>query len=171
MLLKRHCMTAAGAALSIVTILTASAPAQAALVAYSAKFVCGDRTSDSSVVKGTYETTVNIHNPHFVTIQFPKKAVIARPQSSPPGAISPQVQEVLAPDGAVGVNCRDIRLLFTPPAPGFIEGFLVIYIDNSRPIDVVEVHTARHRGAPPDGSLDVESIDTRQVNPLLVIVP
>ena len=170
MLHKRDWISAAAAVLAVMGSMTAQAQAQTAQISYAAKFVCGPRTTDSSVVRGQYETTVNIHNPHLVTIQFRKKAVLALPQSSPPGPISNFVQEVLAPDQALGVNCRDIRILFAPVAvPAFIEGFLVIYIDANRPIDVVEVHTARHRGVAADGSLDVESIDTRQVDPLRVV--
>jgi hypothetical protein len=172
MLFKHDWIPAAAAVLALIGSITTQAQAQTALVSYAAKFVCGPRTVDISVVKGQYETTVNIHNPHLVTIQFRKKAVIALPQSSPPGLISNFVQEVLTPDQALGVNCRDIRALFAPVAvPAFIEGFLVIYIDATRPIDVIEVHTARHRGTVADGSLDVESIDTRQVDPLRVVVP
>lgn len=173
MVFKRAFNPAACASFALAAILTTATPAQAALVAYSAKFVCGPRTVDSSVVKGQYETTVNIHNPHFIPIQFRKKAVLALPQSANPGPISNFVTEALKPDEALGVNCRDIRVLFSPLAvPAFIEGFLVIYIDETIPLDVVEVHTARHRGtgsSASPGEFDVESIDTRQVTPIRAI--
>jgi hypothetical protein len=154
-----------------------SAQAQERL-AYSCKFVCGTRTSDVSVVRGVYETTCNIHNPHFVTAQFQKKAVIALPQSSPPGRISPFVTEVLTPDQALGVNCRDIRALFPPPAvPAFIEGFLVIYVPGTAAgmppleLDVVGVRTARPRqGTSADVSIyDVSSIDVERVVPIRAV--
>ncbi|MGQ0484999.1 MAG: hypothetical protein ACT4SY_06565, partial [Hyphomicrobiales bacterium] len=121
--------------------------AQTTLLSYSAKFVCGTRTFEQAVVRGVYETSVNIHNPHFVQVKFQKKAVIAKPQRSPPGPISPFKNELLLADQARGVDCVDIRNLFVPAIPVgvFIEGFLVIYIDPRLPLDVVAVYTARER--------------------------
>ena len=172
MLHKRDWIYAAAAVLAVTGSMAPQAQAQTPVLSYAAKFVCGTRTSfDYSVVKGLYETSVNIHNPHFATVQFRKKAVIAWPQSSPPGPISNIVQEVLQSDQALGVNCPDIRRLFVPSAAGFIEGFLVLYVPDNTPFDVVEVHTARHSGTVTDGSRDVESIDTREVNPQRVIMP
>lgn len=90
--------------------------AQTALLSYAAKFVCGTRTIEQAVVRGVYETSVNIHNPHLFQVAFRKKAVIALPQRSPPGKISPFRNELLLADEALGVDCVDIRNLFVPPA-------------------------------------------------------
>ena len=164
MTFKSTWIPATGIALAL---LGSEAPAQAAnQLSYAAKFVCGTRISDVSVVTGFYETSVNIHNAQFQPIVARKKAVIALPQSSGPGRISPIVQEPLQPDAAVGVNCKDIRALFVPAAAGFIEGFLVVYVPESTPIDVTDVITARHRaGTDPD----VESINVYEVHPITVV--
>ena len=149
------------------------ASAQTALLAYSAKFVCGTRTTELGVVRGVYETSVNIHNPHFRQAPFKKKAVIALPQRSPPGRISAFKNEVLLPDEALGVDCIDIRNLFVPPAAGFIEGFLVIYIVPGLPLDVVGVNTARNRiGTNPDTFIyDATSISVERVTPIQTVAP
>jgi hypothetical protein len=153
--------------------------AQQQLNAYSAKFVCGTQGLDSprgsNVVRGLYSTTINIHNPRGGPNQvavFRKKAVIARPQRArEPGPISEFVVEQLPPDGALGVDCPDIRALFPGALPAFIEGFLVLYILAPQELDVVGVYTARHRplgGAPPPpdtSQFDVESIDVETFNP------
>jgi len=165
---KSNWIPAAGIALALVGLPGIEAHAQTALLSYAAKFVCGPRAADSSVVRGTYETSVNIHNPHFSRIVARKKAVIALPQSAPPGPISKPVNEPLQADGAVGVNCKDIRDLFAPPATGFIEGFLVVYVPAATPIDVVDVITARHNaGTDPD----VETINVYVVQPIRVTAP
>jgi hypothetical protein len=168
MTFKSNWIPATGIALALVGLAGTGAQAQTPLLSYAAKFVCGTRTIDSSVVTGLYETTVNIHNPQFRVVIAQKKAVIALPQSLPPGKISNLVQESFGADGALGVNCRDIRFLFVPPAPGFIEGFLVVYVPAATPLDVVDVITARHRaGADPD----VESINVYEVHPIAVTAP
>ena len=166
---KSNWIPAAGIALALVGLPGIEAHAQTALLSYAAKFVCGSRTlPDSSVVTGFYETSVNIHNPHFSRVVARKKAVIALPQSAPPGPISKPVNEPLRSDGAVGVNCDDIRALFAPPATGFIEGFLVVYVPAATPIDVVDVITARHNaGTDPD----VETINVYVVQPIRVTAP
>ena len=145
--------------------------AQTQQLAYSAKFVCGIRTGDVGVVRGTYETTINVHNPHFVTVQFQKKAVIALPERSARGKISQIRVESLKPDEAMGVDCRDIRGLFSPAPVSFIEGFLVIYIP--RQIDVVGVYTARERnGTSADAAIyDASSIAVERVTPIAVQPP
>ncbi len=149
------------------------ASAQTALLAYSAKFVCGTRGAEVGVVRGVYETSVNIHNPHFTQAAFKKKAVIALPQRSPPGRISAFKNELLLADQARGVDCVDIRNLFAPPAGGFIEGFLVIYVDPKLPLDVVGVYTARERlGSNPDfAQYDAKSIAVERVTPIQTVAP
>jgi hypothetical protein len=154
--------------------------AQQQLFAYSAKFVCGTRPIDavggSNVVRGRYATTINIHNPRFQVVPFRKKAVIALPQRArEPGRISEFVNERLPPDGALGVDCPDIRALFPGVAlPAFIEGFLVLYIPVPFELDVVGVYTARHRplpGTPDTSQYDVESIDVETFAPKRVPGP
>jgi len=153
-----------------------SAPAtfaQTALLSYSAKYVCGTRTLEQAVVRGVYETSINIHNPHFVQVSFQKKAVIALPQRLPFGRISPFKNERFLADQARGVDCVDIRNLFVPPATGFIEGFLVIYVDPRLPLDVVGVYTARERiGSSADfPQYDAKSIAVERVTPIQTVAP
>ena len=100
---KSHWIPAAGISLALLAFLGTSVHAQTlTLLSYAAKFVCGPRNIDSSVVRGFYETSVNIHNPHFVRVVARKKAVIALPQSSPPGPISKFVPEALGPTERLG---------------------------------------------------------------------
>jgi hypothetical protein len=152
---------------------TAGEPsAQTPVFAYSAKFVCGPRTADLDVVRGIYRSKVNIHNPLFAPVQFRKKAVIALPQRSPRGRISPFVPETLLADEAIGVDCVDIRQLFPPPAlPAFIEGYIVLYASTPL-LDVDTVQTVRKRnGTSADGaiydatSIDVERVEAKQIPP------
>lgn len=73
----------------------------------------------------------------------------------------------------MGVDCRDIRGLFSPtPVPAFIEGFVVIYIPQ-RQIDVVGVYTARERnGTSADTAIyDATSIAVERVTPISVQRP
>ena len=150
----------------------AAQEAAAQTLVYSAKFVCGTNTSDQGVVIGLYETSVNIHNPHFREVRFQKKAVIALPQRSQQrGPISKRRLERLKSDEAVGVDCVDIRALFGTTAPtGFIEGFVVLYVPRSFPLDVVGVNTARERkGSSADTPIyDVSSISVERVTPINV---
>lgn len=143
-----------------------AAQAQTTLFSYSAKFVCGPRGGDLQVVRGSYATVVNIHNPHFQPVNFRKKAVIAFSQREPRGPIAEFVRESLKADEALGVDCRDIRALFDPAIvlPPLIEGFVVIY--SPVQLDVVVVYTARHRsGVAPNDSNEVETMDVEEVTP------
>lgn len=129
------------------TYLPTSAQAQAQMVEYAAKFVCGVPQIEArreAVKPGNYATAINIHNPNpdpTQTIQFQKKAVQARPQGSdklPPSLPQP---EMLPSDFALEVDCQNIRdLLGAPPSPAFIKGFVVILSPSE--LDVVGVYTA-----------------------------
>jgi hypothetical protein len=163
-----------GVMLALVGMLGLCLEAEAQVLSYAVKFVCGTRNSDAQVVSGIYATTVNIHNPQRETVKFRKKAVIGLPQSRDPGPIAQFVDEELPSDGALGMDCRDIRVLFLPAAlPSFIEGFVVIHVapppTGRETLDVVGVYTARHRtgdGAP--STFDVETIDVEEVRPKLI---
>lgn len=178
---KKRGVLGFGVALPVIAAMGILTPTQgqAALLSYSAKFVCGDVTNDniiSPVVRGKYRTVINIHNPHNIPsngVEFQKKAVIALSQLSPtPGTISPLVDEALRPDAALGVTCRDICNLVAPvPCVPFIEGFLVIHVPNTAtPLDVVTVITGR---SIPDGTGPVptttgggvSTIDFEEVTP------
>src|SRR5262245_6878036 len=95
MTLKSTWIPASGIALALIGFLGIEARAQTQLLSYAAKFVCGGSSTDEAVVKGFYQTSVNIHNPHFSRVDAQKKAVIALPPSLPPGPISAFVTERL----------------------------------------------------------------------------
>jgi hypothetical protein len=120
---------------------------------YAAKFSCGTATVDADVVKGTYATSINIHNPQSQTpVSFFKKVVTAPEEgqgSSKIVVLSGPNLEVLNPDQAEQVDCPIIvkALQLT----GHIEGFVVIEVprqpagSTAAPpfLDVVGKYTAR----------------------------
>lgn len=177
--MNKHLISAAASVAFLVgaTGLFVTPSAQAApLLSYAAKFICGPQNGDIDVVKGLYATTINIHNPNFRDIKFLKKAVIALPErTTPRGVISQRRNEGLAPDQAIGVDCRDIRGLFAGVAlPQHFEGFLVIEVPPDpatgliRELDVIGKYTARLRdtaGSPADPNDDVTTLDVEQYSP------
>ncbi|SEP24593.1 Kazal-type serine protease inhibitor domain protein [Nitrosovibrio sp. Nv6] len=133
---------------------------------YSAKVACSLLLphQDGTLARGTYRTTVNIHNPTDKKITVAAKVALATQFGSEPGpfGVTPFKEAVIQPDGAVGVNCFDIAGYFCPIDGvcvdfAFLEGFLVV--KSPVPLDVVGVYTARHT----DG--DVESIDVEAIEP------
>ena len=138
------------------------------------------------MTEGTYATVCNIHNPHYAVnfgegLFFFKKAVQARPQRSNPGVIGQHVQETLRPDGAVGVDCKDIRTLFGGTTAKFVEGFVVVDVPpqpvGSTPtgepiidapqVDVVGVYTSRSRDENAVGA-DGHSIEVETYHPKVI---
>ncbi|WP_090906885.1 Kazal-type serine protease inhibitor domain protein [Nitrosospira sp. Nsp13] len=133
---------------------------------YAAKVVCSLLLphQDGTLARGTYRTTINIHNPTNKQITVAAKVALATQFGSEPGpfGVTPFKEAVLQPDGAVGMSCFDVAGYFCPIDGvcvdfAFLEGFLVI--KSPVPLDVVGVYTARHT----DG--DVESIDVETVQP------
>ena len=111
---------------------------------YSAKFLCGEIAASGPSLElgqplapGSYRTAVNIHNPNEESVEFTMKAVIANSQSSPRGPIGILKQEVLRPDEALEVDCRDIADLVLGHSPSLANGFVVIKVSvplGSRPV-------------------------------------
>jgi len=155
--------------LSIVSMLVVPMLAQnvvwAQELSYSAKCVCGDKNGDSAyILQGKYRTSINIHNPHDVTVSFIKKAVIAKPQREERGQISKWVEEVLRPDEALFVDCKDIKSLpFDQKVPVFFEGFVVLRAPTQTPLDVVGVYTATPKEGQQGQSIDVEEIHPKTI--------
>ena len=117
---------------------------------YAAKFSCGLLAADSDVVKGTYATSINIHNPQAtVPVTFAKKFVLANPEGQHPGAIVIHT-DTLGPDIAERVDCPLIRQVLDTTA-SHIEGFIVLEVlpqGQFRPVlDVVGKYSARSTGA------------------------
>jgi hypothetical protein len=117
---------------------------------YSAKFVCGPTAHDGDVVRGMYASTINIQNPQLKPVTMIKQAVIALPErdfeAGTVGAQSAPRTETLGPGQAMGVDCKDIRLLFTgTELPRHIEGFLVASVPTATTdvLNVVGKYSAR----------------------------
>ncbi len=118
---------------------------------YGAKFACGPQTVDSDVVKGTYATSINIHNPQAtISVPFIKKIVVALQEGvTPPGQIV-VLQDNLGPDLAERIDCPLIIAKLGATATAHVEGFIVIEVPPqgaTAPIqpllDVVGKYTAR----------------------------
>jgi len=152
----------------LAALLLGSAPAfaQAAaplrVVEYAAKFMCGavdaKEAAGAAVRPGTYETSINIHNPQILLpppppdappqvprVFFAKKAVLAPAEGEKPIAPSGFRADFLLPDYAMQVDCKIIRDLLGPAGTArFIEGFvvlLVIPLPAPAELDVVGIYT------------------------------
>ena len=154
-----HSLLAAYAGILIVGSPLASAqvttPPQ--FVEYSAKFLCGTATTaqvaSGMIQPGDYSTSINIHNPHesFFWLQpavtFLKKAVLSSQEGLPPVPPSAFVSDTVRNDFSEYVDCRIIRGLLgtaAPPAPTFIEGWVVLVVpptSTTNILDVVGVYT------------------------------
>ncbi len=117
---------------------------------YSAKFSCGPQAADRDVVKGTYATSINIHNPQSrLNVAFFKKVVIANEEGATRGGIFiANANEALPPDSAEQVDCPVIYKATKKAATTHIEGFVVIQVPpistGSVPaLDVVGKYTSR----------------------------
>lgn len=121
---------------------------------YAAKFLCtanipGTSGTPTSVVPGTYQTVISIHNPQKEEAQFRKKIVLVSREAST------FIKVQLRPDEAVQVDCTAIRSDFGPPPVHGSEGFLVV--ESTLSLDVNAVHTAAKNGG------EVEGIAAQQV--------
>jgi hypothetical protein len=150
---------------------SAFAQEQIRFIEYSAKFLCGEAREGASVRPGTYETSINIHNPQLFlgSVTFAKKAVLA-PRQGDPQKFKPKFRDssVLDADYAERVDCKRIRDKLLDPAAGgdpFIEGFVVLVVipipwpTEPRELDVVAVYTV---DTPPRSiSLEIKTIAPR----------
>ncbi|MBI3696686.1 MAG: hypothetical protein HY238_17830 [Acidobacteria bacterium] len=139
---------------------------------YSAKFVCGTLKTDGPVLRGTYTTTINVHNPNYYPrlALFRKKVSLTYPApQQKPGPVSQYRFDMLETDQSLQIDCADIASFLPSPTPLFYEGFVVIesqsgvlraglilFLPRPLPLDVVAVYTAR----PSEGQ--VESIHIQQ---------
>ena len=151
------CRNAVAAA--IVPILwSASALAQNRIqfVEYSAKFLCGvveeQAPTAAPVRPGTYETSINIHNPQLPVsplprVTFVKKVVLALREGEEPVRPSQFHGDTLQADFAEHVDCKIIRsMLGGAGGAAFVEGFVVLIVPPSpiavpHELDVVGVYT------------------------------
>jgi hypothetical protein len=149
---QKHAMACAAMLLSGVTM-PGAASAQSLsppYQSYSAKFSCGPRAADNDVVKGTYATSINIHNPQSqLNVVFFKKVVIANEEGATRGGIFVvNANEALPPDSAEQVDCPVIYKATKKATTTHIEGFVVIQVppvsSGSVPaLDVVGKYTSR----------------------------
>lgn len=161
-------------------------------LSYGVKFTCGefDKTRDPArpedpegpVKPGDYQTMINVHNPHFTAVNLRKKAVllfagdVAQPQTDFEVPRGPgQFRAVtLGPDFGFRIDCQDIRKVLLgggPPAPVFIEGYVVIYSQSE--LDVDAVYTANGfnivgsaGGTPPGITREGFSMDVEKISPI-----
>ncbi len=124
---------------------------------YAVKFICtahipGTSQTTDAFPPGSYQTAVNIHNPHRKKVKIRKKLAL-------PAVISKYFGSTLKPDGVERVTCAHVSKFDIHTIHGF-EGFLVI--ESQASIDVTAVYTAAGR----DGhvvSIDVEQIKERRL--------
>ena len=161
-----------GASLDVETI--APLRTVAAVVVYSAKFLCGTIEHDksdpqlpplgSSLVPGTYLTVVNVHNaevplpPPTTDLRFLKRAIETKPQGEPRGRISLPVTETLEAFQGMEINCQNIKDLLDPaatdpfkPSDPLVTGFVHIVLADRRisALTVVGVYTLKNAIPPP----------------------
>ena len=131
---------------------------------YAVKFICtsnipGTSQTTTSLLPGTYETVVNIHNPNTRAVPFRMKLAVSTSTQIDPPLISSFINESLKPDQATKVDCSRIREFGLHLIHGF-EGFLVI--ESTLSLDVVAVYTAAKNGGEIE-SMDVEYIRERRL--------
>jgi len=135
---------------------------------YAAKVVCGvqEESQAGPVARGSYATTINIHNPGAQPANFFKKMAFTRPpKDQSPGEVRPIAEDMLRYDEALAVDCPDLwRRLFSIDPPGrFFEGFVII--QSAASLDVTAVYTTAavdENGRPTvHSSIDVERIEER----------
>lgn len=163
----------AGAA-GMVASPAAAKPRQVEWFQYTVSFTCGQNQGDPQrVVQGTFATAVNLYNAGATDITLHKSiALTFPPAEQAAGAVSDQIEDVLAPGTALQVDCEELQSEFAFAAPGPVatdhrQGFLVI--ESDRPLNVEAVYTAA--GANGDVSVDVERVAERKVFPRLFVRP
>jgi hypothetical protein len=118
------------------------------------------------VKPGNYATAINIHNPNIFAnqppISFLKKAVLSSPEGVTPIPPSTLKRDMLNTDFAEELDCQTIRDLLgakAPPAPAFIEGFVVIIVPPTPAT------------TPPTHELDVVGVYSSEPPPVTAPVP
>ena len=152
---------------------------------YTAEFMCGrspSRGAPQVLARGTYFTTINVHNPLAEKVELRKKFAIPRPDDEPKdeSVVSRFSTDSLSADGAIEITCGDITRLLedvlgtqTQIARLFIRGFVAI--ESTTELDVVAVYSTDA----PSGffsnrsmALDVEHVPARRLGqPDLIAVP
>lgn len=128
---------------------------------YAVKVLCtsnipGTSQTTSSVLPGSYQTAVNVHNPNDEPVRVRSKIVLGPDR----GAISRWVSDEILPDALIRLDCETIARAYGMHFIHGAEGFLVI--ESTHSLDVTAVYTA---GPVAGGvhSIDVEQIRERRV--------
>ncbi|ABA59189.1 hypothetical protein [Nitrosococcus oceani] len=143
---------------------------------YAAKVACSLLLphQDGTLVRGTYRTIVNIHNPTNKPITIAAKVALATAFGSEPGPfdVTPFKKAKLQPDGVTELSCFNIAGFFCPIDGvcvdfAFLEGFVVI--KSPVPLDVVSVYTARSTEGEVE-TMDVEAVQPRKIREMIKLV-
>lgn len=102
----------------------------------------------SSFLTRSYQTAINIHNPHEKEVKLRLKIAISG------HTITQWITETLKGDQVTKIDCADARPRFDLQLIHGFEGFLVI--ESTLSIDVTAVYTA--------GKDEVASIDVKQIH-------
>ena len=105
---------------------------------YTAKYLCGEG-DDAALVRGSYRTAVNIHNPYDFPQDICWKVLSPAPAGNPTRPHPWQTAQ-LPWDGGIEINCP----LISQFAGQIPTGFVVIRSPNE--LDVIAVYTV----GPPD---------------------
>lgn len=132
---------------------------------YAVKFICtsnipGTSQTTTSLLPGSYQTVVNIHNPNSQAVPFRMKLALSTSTDVDPPQISSFINEKIKPDQATRVDCSRIREFGVQLIHGF-EGFLII--ESRLSLDVVAVYTAAQNGGNGVETMDVEYIPERRL--------
>jgi hypothetical protein len=188
---------------SVVVVNQAGGSAAPPYSSYAAKFSCGEfgklipgsaaDVPEGPVKPGDYQTAINLHNPLANTpVSFSKKAVLIYQGGTPSIPVTETVHEkaippqtihsaTLPPDYGMLIDCQDIRKVLAPaapPAPAFIEGYVIIQVpftgSQVNPLDVTAMYTSHGYNCTPGpaGACTAASV-TRQgfSEDLLTITP
>lgn len=140
--------------------LTAIAPARSPYrYQYAAKFICvadipGTSQQAPGLRPGTYETSVNIHNPQDRTVRYRSKLAY-------PNGISKWLDGSLKYDEVDQIACGQVDKYELQLIHGF-EGYLVI--ESTHSLDVIAVYTASPNNQQVS-TMDVERVAERRLIP------
>lgn len=131
---------------------------------YAAQFTCGlNAETHDRVVRATYATAINIHNPHPTEVILRKHVALTfPPEIQAAGAFSAPILENLDRRSALQVDCGEIlsgEFEFTePPLTDYVQGFVVI--ESRKPLDVSATYTVTGY-EDEQASIDAETIPER----------
>lgn len=134
---------------------------------YAVKIMCGEVNADPTgaptvAAFGRYWTAINIHNPDKCReAHFRWKVVVALPLDQNPVVPLYQPPQVLGPDLALEIDCRQIIKTFPQPAPTFVKGYVIIESDVE--LDVVAVYTGGQTGCAALSCFHTERVQPRCV--------